>query len=189
VRGPNRDETERSPRIIKYIRLESYEDSLDNIAFSGDGDDLFSRFDDYLMKYMLDWEAKDSATLLNIQQLANPFEYSLTLTDGQETSKKVVDLPETFNFLFGLHVTQRQVFFDDDRRYLLVRGRVDHKTVVVIWRKTEDWEKEDFERDKAFVAEHKLTENADQIFVNGDSVISGARSLDPVFKSRMFGGE
>jgi len=189
VRKATEHEAMRTPRLMKCIRLESYEDSLDNIALSAEGDDLFSRFDDYLLKYLLDWETKDCPTLLNVQQLASPFEYSLTLTDGQETSTKVVDLPETFNFLLGLHVMQRQVLFDDDRRYLLVRGKVDHKTVVVIWRKTNDWEKEDFERDKAFVAEHRLTENADQIFVNGDSVVAGARSLDPVFKSRMFGGE
>ena len=50
------------------------------------------------------------------------------------------------------------------------------------------WEKKDYERDKAFAAEQKLTEGADEVFVNGDSVIPGARSLDPVLKGRMFTG-
>ena len=57
---------------------------------------------------------------------------------------------------------------------------------TVIWRDCSGWTKEDFVRDKLFVAEHKLTEGADEIFVNGDSVIPGARSLDGVFKARMF---
>jgi len=36
------------------------------------------------------------------------------------------------------------------------------------------------------VAEQKLTEDADEVFVNGDSFIPKARALEPVFKARMF---
>jgi adenine-specific DNA-methyltransferase len=39
------EETERSPRIIKYIRLESYEDALDNIAFDASSQQAM-QFDD-----------------------------------------------------------------------------------------------------------------------------------------------
>jgi hypothetical protein len=42
------------------------------------------------------------------------------------------------------------------------------------------------ERDKKFVAEQKLTEDADEVFVNGDSFIRNAKALEPVFKARMF---
>ena len=48
------------------------------------------------------------------------------------------------------------------------------------------WQKPDLERDKEFVADQKLTEGAEDIFVNGDSFIPTARALDPVFKARMF---
>ena len=61
-----------------------------------------------------------------------------------------------------------------------------HRTVAVIWRETEGWQQADFERDKEFVAAQKLTEAADDVFVNGDSFIPGARALEPVFKARMF---
>jgi len=44
---------------------------------------------------------------------------------------------------------------------------------------------EDYEREAAFVAEQNLTAGADEIYVNGDSRIPGARSLDPIFKERM----
>ena len=100
--------------------------------------------------------------------------------------EKAVDLPETFNFLLGLHVATRKVYRDGDRRYLVYRGMVDSRRIAVIWRETKDWKKEDFEKDKKFVAEQKLTEGADEVFVNSDSVIPNARSLDPVFKARMF---
>ena len=46
----------------------------------------------------------------------------------------------------------------------------------------------DLERDKQFVAGQKLIEDADEIFVNGDSFIANARALEPVFKARMFAG-
>jgi adenine-specific DNA-methyltransferase len=38
------------------------------------------------------------------------------------------------------------------------------------------------------VAEQKLTEGADEVFVNGDSFIRNAKALEPVFKARMFAG-
>jgi len=36
------------------------------------------------------------------------------------------------------------------------------------------------------VSERKLAEGVDEVFVNGDSFIPGARSLEPIFKPRMF---
>ena len=36
------------------------------------------------------------------------------------------------------------------------------------------------------MAEQKLTEGMDEVFVNGDSYIPGARALEPLFKARMF---
>ena len=65
-------------------------------------------------------------------------------------------------------------------------GQAGRRRIVVIWRETEGWTKEDLERDKKFVAEKKLTEGADEVFVNGDSFIPKARALEPVFKARMF---
>lgn len=58
--------------------------------------------------------------------------------------------------------------------------------MAVIWRETEGWQKADLERDKKFVAEKKLTEGADEVFVNGDSFIPNTRALEPVFKAKMF---
>lgn len=61
----------------------------------------------------------------------------------------------------------------------------ENRQVAVIWRETEGWQKADYEWDKRFVAEHELTEGADEVFVNGDSFIPNARALEPVFKARM----
>jgi len=181
-------EAKRSPRIVKYVRLESYEDALNNISFDLPKGQKTLKFDDYLLNYLLDFETKGSATFLNVEKLASPFSYKLILHGGDETHEKVVDLPETFNYLLGLNVKTRHVHHDKDRRYLVYRGSVDHREVVVIWRETKGWTKKDLERDKKFVAAQKLVDGADEIFVNGDSFIPKAKALEPVFKHRMFGG-
>ena len=167
-RMATQEEAERSPRIVKYLRLESYEDALNNIEFDDASGQRALQFEDYLLKYMLRWETRSSETLLNVEKLARPFSYKLTITRGDETDERVVDIPETFNYLLGLHVATRQVVCDDDRRYLAYRGRIDHREIAVIWRKTEGWQKADLERDKKFVAEQKLAAAADEVFVNGE---------------------
>ncbi|WP_018948372.1 DNA methyltransferase [Thioalkalivibrio sp. ALMg11] len=180
------EEADRSPRIVKFIRLESYEDALNNIKFHEVSSGAALEFDDYLLKYMLAWESRHSETLLNVEQLAKPFSYKLTVAKGDETIERTVDIPETFNFLLGLHVSRRKVCDDEGRRYLVYQGHIDHRRIAVIWREMESWQKNDLERDKEFVAEQKLAEGADEVFVNGDSFIPNAKALEPVFKARMF---
>jgi adenine-specific DNA-methyltransferase len=180
------EESRRSPRIVKYIRIESYEDALNNIAFDDASGQQALKFEDYLLQYMLKWETRKSETLLNVEKLARPFHYKLHIHSDGRTHEKLVDIPETFNYLIGLHVSTRRIYDDGGRGYLVYRGRIDHRNVAVIWRETEGWDKADYERDKKFVTEQKLAENADEVFVNGDSLIAGARALDPIFKARMF---
>ena len=107
------EEAERSPRIVKVIRLESYEDSLNNIAFDAAAGQSAMQFDDYLLQYMLRWETRASETLLNVDKLASPFSYQLQLHADGQTTEKSVDIPETFAYLLGLHVRTRQVHDDD----------------------------------------------------------------------------
>ena len=172
--------------VFKYVHLESYEDALNNITFPDVPKTLYD-FDDYLLKYMLVWETKENETLLNVEKLATPFSYKLIITTGEETQEKPVDIPETFTYLLGLNVRTRRVYHDENRYYLVYRGNIDHREIAVIWRETSGWNKADYERDKQFVEEQKLTEGVDEVFVNGDNYIPEARSLESVFKNRMFG--
>jgi adenine-specific DNA-methyltransferase len=181
------EEAERSPRIVKVIRLESYEDALNNIAFDDPSGQQAMQFEDYLLQYMLKWETRHSETLLNVEQLTKPFSYQLHIHRDGETRTQAVDLPETFAYLLGMNVRKRQVTNDRYRRYLVYRGNTrEGRRVAVIWRETEGWKDNDYTRDKVFVIERKLTEGADDVYVNGDSYIPGARALEPLFKARMF---
>ena len=186
------EEAELSPRLVKYIRLESYEDALDSIAFddAANGQMRFAEeSDEYLLKYMLRWETQDSDTLLNPSKLTRPFSYRLRVHAKGVKQECPVDLPETFNYLLGLIVQRREVLDDEGRRYLVYKGETREqpgRKVAVIWRETEGWTEDDFARDRDFVAERNLTGDADTMYVNGDSVIPDAKPIEPMFKARMF---
>ena len=192
-RSATAEEAERSPRIVKYIRLESYEDALDSIEFDGGSGQLpLARpEEEHLLKYMLGWETKDSNTLLNPTKLTSPFSYRLRVQANGEKRERTVDLPETFNYLLGLKAQKREVFDDNGRRYLVFRGETRSapgRKVAVIWRATEGWTEADFARDRDFVDRHAIAGDADTVYANGDSCIPNAKPIEPMFKSLMFAG-
>ena len=184
--APSVQAVQRSPRIVKYMRLESYEDALNNVEFTDAGVQRAMELEDYVIQYMLQWETRDSATLLNIEQLSRPFDYQLATHANGNGGTARADVAETFNYLLGLRVRARKVYYDDDRKYLVYRGTADGQEIVVIWRETAGWAPSDYRRDQQFVIAEKIAEGADTIYVNGVSFLTGAKALEPLFKERMF---
>lgn len=98
--------------MFKYMKLESYEDALNNLEIrrSEEQQMVLEQFADireqYILSYMLDKETEGSMSLLNIDQFANPFNYKMKIANGLETKETVVDLVETFDYLLGLVVTR-----------------------------------------------------------------------------------
>ena len=98
---------------FKYIRLESYEDALGNLAVSRsdnqqkllDGPQDEAR-EAYILNYMLGLETMSSNSLLNVADFLDPERYKLNVrsASGDETRPVNVDLLETFNYLLGLEV-------------------------------------------------------------------------------------
>ena len=71
------------PQIVKVLKLESYEDTLNNLVLKDNGD-LFAKLnngvkEDYLLRYMLDDQSRDS--LLNTDVFRRPF--NTRWPDGQ----------------------------------------------------------------------------------------------------------
>ena len=100
---------EGSSHCFKYIRLESYEDVLNNLALNSAPELKSASSDfvkDYMLRYWLDVETKDSPSLLNIKFFDDPTAYTLKVKEPgtDEYTEKTVDLIETFNWLVGLHV-------------------------------------------------------------------------------------
>jgi adenine-specific DNA-methyltransferase len=111
------EEAERSPRIMKVIRLESYEDTLNNLELrrTKEQQDLLDLAqaqgsgklkEQYMLRYMLDVETRGSQSLLNVAAFTDPTAYKLKVKrPGSDESREVnVDLLETFNWLIGLRV-------------------------------------------------------------------------------------
>jgi adenine-specific DNA-methyltransferase len=111
------EEAERSPRIMKVVRLESYEDTLNNLELrrTKEQQDLLDHpeaqgadklKEQYMLRYMLDVETRGSQSLLNIAAFMDPTVYKLKVKrPGSDESREVnVDLLETFNWLIGLKV-------------------------------------------------------------------------------------
>ena len=175
----------RLSHIIKYQRIESYEDALNNIEFNEtEHENLLP--DEHRLSYMWQSDTKKSPTFLNISDLQNPFSYQFDIVKDMQTQTQTIDLPETFNYLLGLSVQTRQCLHNNDIRYLVYKGTVGQKPVVIIWRETVGWEQQDWERDYNFIQENKFTEGADKIYVNTDSIVPEAESLDLLFKRLMF---
>lgn len=69
-----------------------------------------------------------------------------------------------------------------DRTYRVVHGSKGEETVSVIWRRSEEL---DLAAEQQFVEDEVLTGDEDIVYVNGDSLITDAQSLEAVFKNRM----
>ena len=175
----------RLSHMFKYQRIESYEDTLNNIEFAEtERENLFH--DEHQLSYLSGSETRESPTFLNVDKLQNPFSYQLNIVKDMQTQKQTVDIPETFNYLLGISVKTRQCLKDGDRRYLVYKGTAGQKAVVIIWRETQGWQDADWERDYRFIQEQELTKDVDEIYVNTNSIVPEAEPLDPLFKRLMF---
>ncbi len=100
---------------FKYLRLESYEDTLNNIVLRGGNYDLLGTArEGYMLSYMLGAEADDSASLLNVEKLDKPFSYKMNITRNLESAERAIDLVETFNYLIGLTVEKSHALVSYD---------------------------------------------------------------------------
>ncbi|MEO0585423.1 MAG: site-specific DNA-methyltransferase, partial [Bacteroidota bacterium] len=164
-----------SSHLFKYIRLESYEDTLNNLRVVRkeqqqnvlELNDTF--YEEYLLGYMLDTETSDS--LLSIQDFADPFNYQLTITENNEPKPTVVDMVETFNYLIGLKVATLKTI--DGFRVVTGTRRTGEPTLV-IWRNTA--EKDDTALRTFFtqyMEEHPHGSGSPlQIYINGDNSVA-----------------
>lgn len=168
--------------FFKYHTLEQYEDSLENIEFSDFQPSLYE-FEDYFVKYMLDWETKKSKTFLNIDDLQDPFNYKLKIIDNYQSKTVNVDLVETFNYLLGLFVKKYEVIEVHDRKYIFTYGEKDNQNILIVWRSLKDI---DLQKDKQIIEKEIEKFSPDKIYINGDAVVKNFEPIEPLFKNLMF---
>lgn len=197
-------------QIIKYMRLESYEDALSNIELSDDGGHLAALLgEEYLIHYMVDLESRGS--LLDVEAFSNPFAYTMKITEKNECKEHTIDLCETFNYLIGLKVTSQSAisyFLSKPADTPAYEGAVDlvsdisgqyafcqiegilpdGRCALVIWRTvTDDVIASNAALDAYFTTYRKNAQDRryDVIFVNGDSNLENLRCISEGWKVLM----
>ncbi|MEA5012871.1 MAG: DNA methyltransferase [Angelakisella sp.] len=197
-------------QLIKYMRLESYEDALSNIELSDNGGQLAALLgEDYLIHYMVDLESRGS--LLNVEAFSNPFSYTMKITEKNECKQRGIDLCETFNYLIGLTVTNQSAIsyflskpaeapayegavdlvsdISGQHAFRQIEGTLpDGRRTLVIWRTvTEDIIASNAALDAYFTSYRKNAQNRsyDVIFVNGDSNLENLRGSNEGWKVQM----
>lgn len=188
---------------FKVLKLESYEDTLNNLELTRPNTDLFEHMtpeqqNDYLMHYMLKLESKDS--LLSVKQFQKPFDYQLNITTDSAGvyQKRPVDLVETFNYLLGLRV--KHIDIQQHKGYVQVVGHLPSgEHTCILWR---DCDTLPYAKLDSLLAKLHINPNDreyDLIYINGDhnipSVYIGSdgsekqlkvRSIEHEFFARMF---
>jgi adenine-specific DNA-methyltransferase len=98
--------------LLKYLTLESYEDTLNNLSLQNDpardralADNPALR-QEYVLNYWLDVETQGSPSLLNVAAFRDPTAYHMRIKQpGTDVLRlQTIDLIETFNWLIGLWV-------------------------------------------------------------------------------------
>lgn len=188
ARQATEEEADRSPRVVKVVRLESYEDTLDNIVFRARDKTVqgtLDEFTDYFVRYMLDYETRGSPVRLSVSDFETPFDYKIWTERGGERMQTTVDLVETFSYLLGLHVMRLRTAKDNGRLYKAVFGRTgDGTKVVAVWRSIKGI---DYGRDRDFI-EKTFLKDAEKpfvLFVNGLCHVKESRPIEPEFRRLM----
>jgi len=190
-------DSQRKGGFFKYFKLESYEDTLNNLEFKKTKEqqkalDLHPEAkEDYMLNYSLDVESQGS--LLNIDCFASPFNYKLKIATSSvgETKDTDIDLVETFNYLLGLVVKRIELL----KGYLVVEGQnLKKERILIIWRdgqnsdelnkffKTMDWSVYDREFDTVYI---NGDNNLDNLRVDEDHF--KVKLIEQEFKALMFG--
>jgi adenine-specific DNA-methyltransferase len=191
-RLPTKEEVERTPRLVKVLRLEGYEDALHNLTTEETlkREELRANAyrdrlggDTYRLQYLARLPLETSASMLNLAALEHPFRYTLDVLTEDGPRVETVDLVETFNFLYGLHVERLEAWVNENekRTYRAVKGRNrDGRRTLVLWR---DVENLDPAEERRFLEARLKGEGPfDEVFINCDTATPGVRSLDGLFK-------
>lgn len=190
---------------FKVIKLESYEDALNNLELKRPKTDLFDNNpelqDDYILNYMLDVESRGS--VLSTEDFKKPFNYTMKIAvdSAGAFEEQNVDLVETFNYLIGL--TVKHIDAKPERGYVAVTGTLPTgETTLVLWRDCELFDYDGLSKLCDKLAINPADNEFDVVYINGDHNIptvltqtaeeGGAnkvlklRQIEPEFLARMF---
>ncbi len=173
---------------IKYIRLESYEDALNNLALKRStqqtsllNQDNYLR-EQYVLSYMLDVESRGSQSLLNVKSFRKPDQYKLRVERNGETQLVNIDLVETFNWLLGLTVKHMDMI----KGVRVVEGiNPEGERVLILWRDFDETSSDSLEDWFKKQRYNTQDQEYDIVYVNGDNNLENLRRNDQTWKVRL----
>ena len=185
-----------STQLFKYIRLESYEDTLDSLELTPPDSaqqDLLARNpalgEDYRLRYALGEETAGSACLLG-KYFTDPFAYALSVVRDGVRDDVPVDLPETFNFLIGLRSESRRKVED----VLTITGTdTEGRRCLILWRNLDKTDSPTL--DNWFTRNRESFSKPGIIYINGDHTLNAlkqpneswtVKAIEPIFRELMF---
>lgn len=190
------DDVVDTPRLLKVIRLESYDDSLENVELvRPDAGALFERSslrEDYTLRYMLNLEVEGS--LLNLQRFRKPWDYTIKVRRDGVVQDSPVDLVETFNYLIGLRV-KRYDTYGQEGLLFVIGTDPEGRRVIIVWRDCDLWPNDRLEEKCRQAFESFRPDEFDLVYVNGDNhlpiIKTGEESwkvnlIEETFHARMF---
>ena len=184
-------------QFFKYVRLESYEDTLDSLEVtppdSAQQDLLAGNpalAEDYRLRYSLGEETAGSACMLG-KDFTDPFAYTLSVVRDGTRREVPVDLPETFNCLLGLRVESHRRM---DGVLTTTGMDAEGKQCLILWRNLNETDNAALEK---WFTRHRaeFSESLDAIYANGDHTLNAlkqpnetwtAKTIEPVFREMMF---
>lgn len=171
---------EGSSHCFKYIRLEQYEDTLNNLTLqpANINKENVDFYGGYMLGYMLDIETRDS--LFNMKWFRNPWNMKLRITRQNETHEENIDIIETFNYLIGLNV--RSITYPK-KDICTVEGvtRRGERTLI-IWRNCDTIDNKALDEFFNRMAYSTRDTEFDRIYVNGDNNLENLRTEEEQWK-------
>lgn len=173
-----------SSHCFKYLRLEQYEDTLNNLVvkqtneqtMAFDTSDTFR--ESFLLGYMLDTQTQDS--LLSADWFINPFAVSLNITRQNEMQQRNIDIIETFNYLIGLNIDSIAYPKEGICTVTGTTRRGEHS--LIIWRDCTKIDNEALNKFFTKSAYSTRDNEFDRIYINGDNNLENLRTDEDHWK-------
>lgn len=163
--------------IFQYLKLEQYEDTLNNIEIHTSAPQL-SFLDN--IRYQLIHGTKGSDSLINLEKFTKPFNYNMNIVQQNEPKEGTnIDLVTTFNFLLGIDVQRYVLAENNGLEYRVVFGKKGLQQYIIIWRNFDETTV-DLKAEKEFITKQVWFSKTSLVFCNGDNAFS-AHPIEPEF--------
>lgn len=173
--------------VVKYIRLEQYEDTLNNLYRTPmEGAWYEEKLGADTIGYVMDMQSQQN--WMHTDWMANPFGVKMQITHGNEKTEQTIDVVETFNYLLGLNV-EKMLWPAEGMQVVMGTTRRGKRTMI-IWRNTAQVTDEEV---KTFLCSVDC-KPFKQIYINGETTLATIldgklRQTETEFEYRMFPNE